>query len=251
MPSSSALLPSPASDRSHSSIDCRVYERKACEVPTTCQPAIADDSEPRWEATITDISQGGVRLNLHRRFERGAALAIELPGDGKRESTVVLVKVVHIRAQADGTWGHGCKFLNDLSADDVHRLVTAESYVLAPRRGEGRPLSKNDFCIDPKVHASDDKILALTNVQIFVELHRGATRRFFVRRLDIAKCWPVTAGLRLRIRGRDAVGLPWAFQIQVTHIHREGDDWTLRARLAPGAPMKDLLRAWTMGASNR
>src|SRR5690242_12168671 len=74
-PSGSTIMPQQATD-------CRVYERRPCHLPTSCQPAAAQ--ETRWAATIVDLSQGGVRLSLRRRFERGACLAIELPGrDGE------------------------------------------------------------------------------------------------------------------------------------------------------------------------
>src|SRR4051794_1667401 len=85
--------------------DCRVFERLSCELPTTCQPASAlEMKEMRWNATISDISLGGVRLVLPRRFEKNTGLAIELPGDDERESTVVFVKVMHVRSQGNGTW---------------------------------------------------------------------------------------------------------------------------------------------------
>src|SRR5262245_64007711 len=62
--------------------ECRVFERQACEVTTACRPAAAFNSkEAVWSATIRDVSAGGVRLVLRRRFETGTGLAIELPGN--------------------------------------------------------------------------------------------------------------------------------------------------------------------------
>jgi len=62
--------------------NCRIYERKPCDLPTTCRPATAHDlNETRWAATVVDISLGGVRITLQRRFEKGTGLAVELPGD--------------------------------------------------------------------------------------------------------------------------------------------------------------------------
>ena len=113
-------------------IDCRVYERQPCEIPTKCHPAsLLDMKEDGWSGAICDISQGGVRIRLPRRFERGTGLAIELPGDGVREPSTVFVKVVHIRALEDGSWALGCKFISDLSADEVNRLLTSDQYVLS------------------------------------------------------------------------------------------------------------------------
>ena len=112
-------------------MECRVYERQICEIPTTCHPASLEGNEVRWQGTICDISQGGVRITLVRRFEKGTGLALELPGDGQREPTVVFVRVVHIRQLDDGRWALGCKFVSDLSDEEVKRLVTAKQYVLS------------------------------------------------------------------------------------------------------------------------
>ena len=66
-----------------------------------------------------DISVAGVRIVLQRRFEKGSGLAIELPGDGVREPTVVFVKVMHVRSQPNATHPHEPR-----SGRNVHRLVT-------------------------------------------------------------------------------------------------------------------------------
>jgi PilZ domain len=81
--------------------------------------------EAGWAGVIRDISQGGVRIHLRRRFERGTGLALELP-DGDRESMVLFVKVVHLKPEADGTWMLGCQFLSPIGDDLVDRLVTGE-----------------------------------------------------------------------------------------------------------------------------
>ena len=101
-------------------------------MPTTCQPAtISDSDEMRWNATICDISQGGARLRVPRRFEKGTGLAVELPGDLERESAIVFVKVVHLRREDDGGWTLGCKFVSELGEDELQRLLTATHHVLS------------------------------------------------------------------------------------------------------------------------
>ena len=92
--------------------------------------------EAGWDACVCDISQGGIRMRLQRRFERGTGLAVELPGDGQRESSVVFVKVVHLRKAENGMWDLGCKFVSELSDDEVRRLTTCKNYVLSPREDE-------------------------------------------------------------------------------------------------------------------
>ena len=127
---------SPDNSRSPQTVqDCRVYERKDCSLPTTCQPAAATDShEVRWNATIQNISQGGVGLLLPRRFEKGTSLAIELPGDMERDSAIVFVKVVHLRRSNNGGWILGCKFISELSEDEIERLLTARHHILSSKK---------------------------------------------------------------------------------------------------------------------
>src|SRR5947207_14623946 len=109
------LVSAPGPVKSRVAVECRVSERLACELPSSCQPASGITSkESRWAATIRDISLGGAKLNLRRRFEPGTGLAIELPGTGNGEAYTVLARVVHVRAQSDGTWLLGCRFISQL-----------------------------------------------------------------------------------------------------------------------------------------
>ncbi len=107
--------------------ECRVYERQACEVPTACLPAsVREMKETPWKGLIADISQEGVRLKLQRRFEKGTGLAIELPGDGEQAPSTVFAKVVHMRRYEDGDWMLGCKFLSELSEEQLQRLTNTK-----------------------------------------------------------------------------------------------------------------------------
>ena len=59
----------------------RVSERFVCDVPASCQPPSDwKRGGQKWLARVRDVSNGGLCLVLGRRFERGAGLAIELPG---------------------------------------------------------------------------------------------------------------------------------------------------------------------------
>lgn len=119
-------------------VERRVYLRYDCEIPTTCQPAsVQEMKERRWDGAMCDLSKGGVRVRLTRRFEKGTPLALELPGDGTREPSVCFVKVVHVKRDADGAWMLGCEFLSELSDDEMQRLLTANSYILSAPRWEG------------------------------------------------------------------------------------------------------------------
>ncbi len=121
-----------ASDAAPPLPNCRIHERIGCILPTTCQPAtVSDSDEMGWNATICDVSQGGARLLVPRRFEKGTGLAVELAGDLERESAIVFVKVVHLRREDDGAWTLGCRFVSELSEDEVQRLLTATHHVLS------------------------------------------------------------------------------------------------------------------------
>src|SRR6478672_6951015 len=80
----------------------RVHPRHTCEVTTLCQPA--GGGETRWQGTIREVSQGGVRLVLPRRFERNSCLAVELPGKEGDGGYTVFVRVIHLRSEGDGSW---------------------------------------------------------------------------------------------------------------------------------------------------
>ena len=132
------LTASPAQPFRDPSIDCRVFERLPCDLPTVCQPAsLQEMAEHRWQGVIIDISRGGVRLRLVRRFEKNAALAVEIPGDGVREPYIVFVKVMHVSSDS-GQWVLGCKFISEMNEDEMRRLLTATQHVLSAAK-EKRP----------------------------------------------------------------------------------------------------------------
>lgn len=121
----------PAS-KDQAGVECRVFERRPCVLPTTCQPAsVSEMNELRWSASICDISQGGLLVHLSRRFEKGTGLAVELPGTEERESSTVFVKVVHVKANDAGGWALGCRFVSELGEDELQRLLTSTNPVLS------------------------------------------------------------------------------------------------------------------------
>src|SRR5205823_7885001 len=112
-----------------------VYERHSCKVPSHCQPASAFGKEDlKWPATLENISQSGVCLNLRRRFEPGTGLTLELPGAATQDAYVVLAKVVHVRRQENGYWFLGCKFISELSEDEMQRLLSHQQQAAGTTR---------------------------------------------------------------------------------------------------------------------
>lgn len=208
--------------------DCRVYERRACDVPTKCQPAsLLAMKEAGWSASIRDISQGGVRLQVSRRFEKGTPLAIELPGDHDRDAAVVFVNVVYVKRAEDGAWVLGCRFVCALNEDEMQRLLhfdPAFSHAAAkpPQLVENR---------------------TLTNVHFQLTVSPGSQIACVFQSFNAAKCWPLAPGKVLRLNGHSGDQSQWSLKVQLLECKKEADTWHLRAKLVQTPSLTDLLRA--------
>lgn len=119
-----------------------------------------DMKEPGWNAIILDISQGGVRIQLQRRFERGTGLALELPALGDEDSEVIFVKVVHLRRNEDGNYTLGCQFLSALSEDEVHRQVARSKNSAVVEKIEVAELAEDDDVILAELAEEEEIIIA-------------------------------------------------------------------------------------------
>jgi hypothetical protein len=109
--------------------ETRTHERQVCDLPGTCGPASSwNRPEARWGGAITNISLGGVRVRLPRRFEPGTGIAIALP-DADGGAWVVFAKVVHVRRADDGYWELGCEFVSELGEDEFRRLLYAPPHL--------------------------------------------------------------------------------------------------------------------------
>ena len=222
--------------------DCRIYERQSCSLPTTCQPASAlEMKEMRWAATISDISVGGLRIVLQRRFEKGAGLAIELPGTEQRESNVVFVKVVHVGAQANGTWALGCKFVSELSEDEMNSLLTATNHILSSSKKQDDEVHEDEQEEVPA--AIEREVRFLSDVQLLVETRPGAQIECIIKRLNVTKCWPLTPGKILSLNGKTSDQSAWSLRIQVAQCSQLGKGWEIQGRLVGSAASFDVLNA--------
>jgi hypothetical protein len=218
-------------------VDCRVYERKSCELPTTCQPAsLLAMKEPGWSATIRDISQGGVRIDVPRRFEKGTPLAIEMPGNDAHETSVVFVNVVHIKRLEDRNWALGCRFVSELSEDELQRLLALEHPHLRDK-------------IEQPQHEEVAEVLeivenmVLSNVHFQIAIQRGCQISFLFRRFKATKCWPFAPGKIVRLNGSGRNQANWSLKIQLVACRQEADAWQFQAKLLQSPAVTDLLRA--------
>jgi hypothetical protein len=120
-------MPNPTSRSKGQERDTAVIERRAfvrfgCNLDTSLRP-IGHTRQDPWLGTVFNISRGGVGLVLHRRFETGTLLAIELQGRDGLSSGTLLARVAHVTPRGDAEWTVGCAFVHELSEDDLKALV--------------------------------------------------------------------------------------------------------------------------------
>jgi len=231
-------------------LECRVYRRLPCDLPGSCKPASdLGCEEARWSATARDISQGGVRLLLSRRYEPGSGLAIELPAKGGQELCTFLAKVIHVRAEPEGSWTHGCQFVSPLSQDELQRLLGTDlSDGFFPEdQPQAMPGPNVPFAVGTGVPSAAAKVpghkTAVAQVRFQLVAFQGTLVDCLIKRLSVPPSWPLAAGKTVTIRGGAADETPWSLRVQVSQCSQQGERWTLRCRLLhPPAPA-DLLRA--------
>jgi hypothetical protein len=192
--------------------DCRVSERHSCQVPTSCQPAAAH--ELRWDCTIEDASHSGVRVRLRRRFEPRTGLGIELPGQDGQEPATVYVRVVHVRRdEADGTYVLGCKFMSELSDEELNRLV---------RFGE------EDTDSNPEIVAVEPDRITVADVRVWIGVRAGRIVRCKVRQFHVAGTWPVAPGTTLTLRGIAVDGARLDDAFEVISCGQDNQGWIVK-----------------------
>jgi hypothetical protein len=201
--------------RAASGVECRVWERFSCDVPASCQPVAArHDRDVQWPGTLRDVSAKGVGLVLGRRYERGAALAIELPETAGRPADTLLVRVVHVKALPEGTWLHGCSLVSELSEDELGVIL---------RRSEAAP----------QPPAAGKHVIPGVVLRWAGAAPGG--RVFRARRLFLKGRWPLPAGTVLRVRTGDAAGRPW-LRLRVHRCEERQGQWTVTCALLGQPP---------------
>jgi hypothetical protein len=204
-------------------IECRVHERYACELASTCRPPSDFGIEATWAATITDISRGGLRLLLHRRFEPGSALAIELPPLGDREASIVFAKVVWVRPLDQARWTLGCKFISELSEEELRRVLPSEE-----RNGAPACQTKRNTTLAPDTVVEHARVVR--DVHFRLTGWHGKVRNCLIRSLKVPKAWPFQPGkiILFRIKSNGSRSL---LRGEVVECSRQGQGWNLDCRL--------------------
>jgi hypothetical protein len=79
--------------------------------------------ETSWSGRVQNVSRGGLKFLINRRFEPGTLLHIEIESIKKDFPVTVLARVVHVRKHENTLWGLGCSFSKELMDDDLMALV--------------------------------------------------------------------------------------------------------------------------------
>ncbi len=102
----------------------RAFVRYRCGISASCQPLGQLGLGPRWHGQLLDISAGGTRLLLGRRFEPGTVLLIDpvdLAGD---PSQSFVARVVRVAQDSSGQWSHGCVFSRPVAENDLRSFLS-------------------------------------------------------------------------------------------------------------------------------
>ena len=118
--------PAPVPTALESEVDRRLTTRYplavgGCAVVGTSVHAGGD--EDRWPLVVTDVSETGFCIRLARRFEKGAALSVELVVGGDQPPRLLPVRVVRVSEERAGHWVHGCALETPLPAAELKALL--------------------------------------------------------------------------------------------------------------------------------
>ena len=103
-------------------IDRRAAVRHFVKPGVTSTACIPQQTRP-WKAIIQDLSTTGIGLVMLQSFDGGTELAVELFSPDMLLSYTVLTRVAHATQQANGSWLVGCRFVRELSEEELHNLL--------------------------------------------------------------------------------------------------------------------------------
>jgi hypothetical protein len=197
-------------------------------VEATCQPVAArNDHDIHWPAMLRDVSSTGIGLVLGRRFEPGAALAIELPETPTRLGATLLARVIHAKPLPGGRWLLGCSLVGELGPDDLERLLGLGEATAAPPPAQAPTL--------PPARV-------LASVVFHWQASGTGAKPFQARRLFLTGNWPLAPGTILRVRrGNTPADGAW-LRVQVQACTWDKGQWQVTG-LVTGWPPTGVLRS--------
>ena len=102
----------------------RAWTRYPTQLETFCRQAVGGP-EMCWSGIIQNISRGGIRLLMHRRFEPGAFLKVDVPVPIEHPGPYFISRVIYATLQPDGTWALGCAFTEELDETSIWTILKA------------------------------------------------------------------------------------------------------------------------------
>jgi len=100
----------------------RAWTRYPTHLETFCRQAIGGP-EMCWSGIIQNISRGGIRLLMHRRFEPGALLKVDVPLPVEQPTPYLMSRVIYATLQPNGSWALGCAFTEELDEDYIGAIL--------------------------------------------------------------------------------------------------------------------------------
>jgi hypothetical protein len=98
------------------------FKRHRCGRSTTVR-LLAKPSFRSYRASVHDVSRREIGLLIHRAFEPGTVLAIQLQTKNAGISGILSARVKQAIAQADGYWLLDCTLSRILTEEEVFMLV--------------------------------------------------------------------------------------------------------------------------------
>jgi len=114
----------PAGRGSYPEVERRAWVRYPCSLEASCN-SIASVADVLWSARVENISAGGLRLQISRRFEVGTVLRLEIRNGIEEAPHTFLARVMHATPLDSGDWALGCAFARELGNEDL-RAFNAE-----------------------------------------------------------------------------------------------------------------------------
>ena len=112
--------PSPTTTDKGPGIDRRAAVRHFVRPDVT---ACAPQRTRQWKAIIRDLSTTGIGLILNQSFDAGTELAVELFSPDMALAYTMLTQVAHSLPQANGSCLVGCRFVRELSEEELQNLL--------------------------------------------------------------------------------------------------------------------------------
>jgi hypothetical protein len=99
--------------------------RHSFQLKALCQAHACHKGDPWLLGTSQVISSTGVGFILHRRFDPGTLLTIELQRPKRDSWRSLSARVMHATPQPDGNWMLGCTLGAALSEGELHGWLNA------------------------------------------------------------------------------------------------------------------------------